>query len=57
VYLWGWTVHKIVMKSWPNATPEFNALTLIFAALMIGIASWHIVENLQYLKKQMVKNG
>lgn len=45
IYLWGWPAQQVVISMWPAVTPFVNFLFASLLAILMGYASWHVIER------------
>ena len=45
VYLWGFPVQQTLQYLWPEQGLRFNQVASLLLALVLGYASWHLVEK------------
>lgn len=45
VYLWGFPVQQTLQYLWPDQGLRFNQSVSLLLALVLGYASWHLVEK------------
>lgn len=53
-YLWAWPLLQMFAATFPNATPGLSFVTCSCASLILGYASWHLVER-QALRLKVVQ--
>ncbi|MEO7062740.1 MAG: hypothetical protein ABI082_03055, partial [Dokdonella sp.] len=45
IYLWGYPAQQIMAHHFPTAAPLTNAASSLPLAVLLGVASWHLVEK------------